>query len=141
MKKKNIIFLSNTTWYLYNFRIDLIKKLHNSDSYKIFLIAPEDEYVGEFKKLGIKTINWKLNRSSLNPISGICSVLSLIKIFITIKPDIVHNFTIKPVLYGSITSKIVGVNLIINTFTGLGQVYFMKEKKESIMALHCPHAV
>ena len=130
---RNIIFLSNTTWYLYNFRFSLIKELHRNGNYKIFLVAPIDEYASNFKNLGINIIHWDLNRSSLNPLSAIKSILSLLKIYYKVKPDIVHSFTIKSVIYGSIASKIVGVNLIINTFTGLGQVFFLKEKKRFIL--------
>jgi glycosyltransferase involved in cell wall biosynthesis len=42
------------------------------------------------------------------------------------KPDIVHHFTIKPVIYGSIAARLAGVPCIVNTVTGLGFV-FMEE--------------
>ena len=81
----------------------------------------------------IDIINWNLNRSSLNPLSAIKSVLHLAKIYNQIKPDVVHQFTIKSVIYGSIAAKLTGVKLIINTFTGLGQIYFIREKKQFVI--------
>ena len=39
------------------------------------------------------------------------------------KPDIVHHFTIKPVIYGSIAARLAKVPRIINTITGLGYVF------------------
>lgn len=131
--KKKIVFLSNTTWYLYNFRSSLIRELHNKRNFQVFLISPYDQNVSEFKKLGINVINWELNRSSLNPLSGLKSIIALTRIYNKIKPDIVHHFTIKAVIYGSIAAKLIGVNLIINTFTGLGQIYFMRQKRQFIL--------
>jgi glycosyltransferase involved in cell wall biosynthesis len=39
------------------------------------------------------------------------------------KPDVVHHFTIKPVIYGSIAARLAGVPRIVNTVTGLGYVF------------------
>ncbi len=39
------------------------------------------------------------------------------------RPDIVHHFTIKPVIYGSIAARLAGVPRIVNTVTGLGYVF------------------
>ena len=43
IKPKNIILVANCTWYLYNFRKDLLEQLNNK-GYKIILISPKDNY-------------------------------------------------------------------------------------------------
>ena len=45
------------------------------------------------------------------------------------KPDICHHFTIKPCIYGSIVARFTMVKTVMNAFTGLGQLYFMSQKK------------
>ena len=40
-KRKNVLLLANTSWYLYNFRISLIDKLV-SENYNVILVAPID---------------------------------------------------------------------------------------------------
>jgi glycosyltransferase involved in cell wall biosynthesis len=39
------------------------------------------------------------------------------------KPDLVHHFTIKPAIFGSIAAKWARVPVIVNTITGLGYVF------------------
>tara|TARA_B100001250_G_C19749122_1_gene766824 strand:+ start:150 stop:1286 length:1137 start_codon:yes stop_codon:yes gene_type:complete len=131
-KKTRILFLANTSWYLYNFKLPLFQAINNQD-YDILLVAPSDSYSALLEDSGLKFIHWDLNRSSLNPFNAIYSVIKLIYIYINAKPDIVHHFTIKPCMYGSIAARLTNVNYVINAFTGLGQLYFMAKNKYSLI--------
>ena len=44
---KSILLLSNSFWYLYNFRLSLIKRL-KKNGFQIILVAPFDEYSDYF---------------------------------------------------------------------------------------------
>ena len=129
---KVVLLLSNTSWYLYNFKKDLIDQLIQT-GYKIILVAPFDKHTKEFENRGIKVINWHLNRKSLNPLSALCSIIQLVYVYAKIKPDLVHHFTIKSIVYGTIAARIINIKTVINAFTGLGPVYFMREKHLAIL--------
>jgi glycosyltransferase involved in cell wall biosynthesis len=47
------------------------------------------------------------------------------------KPNIVHHITLKPILYGSLISKILNINGVINAVSGLG-FYFTNDRKSVI---------
>ena len=54
MKNKNledkpILIVSNCTWYLYNFREELLKELKNK-GYNLILLSPFDEYFNSISK-------------------------------------------------------------------------------------------
>ena len=121
---KKIVIVSNTGWYLYNFRFKLIKEL--SKKYAVTLVFPFDCYSNPLKKTGCEIINWKLNRNSINPLLEIFSIFDLINIYLKIKPEIAHHFTIKACLYGTIAGRIVGLKKIFNAITGLGHVFLAK---------------
>ena len=121
---KKIIIVSNTGWYLYNFRFRLIKEL--SKKYAVTLVFPFDSYSNRLKETGCKIINWKLNRNSINPLLEIFSIFHLINIYLKIKPEMAHHFTIKSCLYGTIAGRIVGLKKIFNAITGLGHVFLAK---------------
>ena len=121
---KKIIIVSNTGWYLYNFRLRLIKEL--SKKYSVTLVFPSDCYSIPLKETGCEIINWKLNRNSINPLLEIFSIFDLINIYLKIKPEIAHHFTIKSCLYGTIAGRIVGLKKIFNAITGLGHVFLAK---------------
>jgi len=121
---KKIIIVSNTGWYLYNFRFKLIKEL--SKKYTVTLVFPFDSYSNSLKETGCEIINWKLNRNSINPLLEIFSIFDLINIYLKIKPEMAHHFTIKSCLYGTIAGRMVGLKKIFNAITGLGHVFLAK---------------
>ena len=55
---KNIALVSNTSWYVYNFRKGLIKKLAE-EGYNVFAIAPKDKFVAEIEATGCTFIELK----------------------------------------------------------------------------------
>ena len=62
-----------------------------------------------------------IKRSSINPFSDLSLIFKLRQLFIQIKPDLIHNITIKPILYGSLFCKFSQRKIkIINSVTGLG---------------------
>ena len=125
-KKKKIIITANTGWYVYNFRLSFIKYLKNKD-YDINIICPIDKYAEKLINMGFKIHDWKLNRKSINPINEFFSLIKLIKIYLKIKPQITHHFTLKACLYGSISASCCRSKVIINSITGIGPLYISKD--------------
>ncbi len=119
---KKIVLVANSGWYIYNFRLDLIKDIKDA-GYDLNIITPFDDYVKIIRNENYNHKEWKLSRKSINPIKEIKSIIDLIKIYKEIKPDIVHHFTIKSCLYGTIAAKISNVNNVVNAITGLGHVF------------------
>ena len=56
-------------------------------------------------------------------INEIWSLWQLIRIYREVKPNVVHHFTVKPVIYGSLAAHILGIPYIINSITGLGHLF------------------
>ena len=61
------------------------------------------------------------------------SIYSLYDILKKINVDIIHNFTIKCVLYGTIASKINKVKYIFNSITGLGNLFVIRSFKDKLI--------
>ena len=97
MNSKKVILLSNSSWYLYNFKLNLINDLIKN-RYKVILVAPYDKYTKFFGK-NVSFKNWDISRKSLNPFMEIISIYKLFKIYKSLKPDYSHHFTIKAFLY------------------------------------------
>ena len=102
-RDKTVLIVSNCTWYLYNFRRDLLSSLKNK-GYNLVLVSPFDKYYLKISRYFIKKENLFLVRSSENPILEIITLFHLLYLYIKYKPDLVHHFTIKPCIYGGIIS-------------------------------------
>ncbi len=68
-------------------------------------------------------VPWRLSRRGTNPWSERQSLKSLTNILDEIQPDLVHAFTIKPVVYASLAAKRLRLP-VLATVTGLGQAFF-----------------
>ena len=55
------------------------------------------------------------------------------KIYKKINPNLVHHFTIKCVLYGTIISKFIKIKNIYNSITGLGNLFLRKNLKFKVL--------
>ena len=96
-KDKIILIVSNCTWYLYNFRKELLRDL-NEKGFKLILLSPIDKYYLEISHLFSKRkfiFSKRIRESNLEFIT----LLNLFFIYSKYKPDLIHHFTIKPCIY------------------------------------------
>ena len=131
-KNKTVLVVANCTWYLYNFRKELLKDL-NKKGFKLILLSPIDKYYFKIANLFNQKENLFLVRGSENPILELITFLNLYFMYIKYRPDLVHHFTIKPCIYGGIISKLVGIKYTINHITGLGPSFYSKRIKINIL--------
>ncbi|MFK8009433.1 MAG: glycosyltransferase family 4 protein [Saprospiraceae bacterium] len=120
---KKIAIVANSTWNIYNFRINLIRKFR-LQGYRVIVIAPIDEYIhylneSHFTK-HIPLTN--LSPQSKNPLKDLRLIYELYKIYKEEKPDLVLHYTIKPNIYGSIAARWAGISCM-STVTGLGYTF------------------
>ncbi|MDD5765166.1 MAG: glycosyltransferase family 4 protein [Candidatus Marinimicrobia bacterium] len=119
---KKILFVANTSWYLFNFRLLLIKQLQGQ-GYTVFVLAPHDEYVQYLTKERIICHHLKINRKGINVLSNFLTLISIYYYYHKIQPDIIIHFTIKPVIFGTLIARICTKTKVINNVTGLGYVF------------------
>ena len=74
----------------------------------------------QVRELGVRPIPLPIDPSGANPARDGRLFLALRRVYREIRPDVVHHFTIKPVIYGSLAAKLVKIPRIVNTITGLG---------------------
>jgi glycosyltransferase involved in cell wall biosynthesis len=125
-----IVVTANTTWYLFNFRIGLIKELQKN-GYSVFAISPNDEYVCRLEDLGIVCYNIEINSKGTNPISDISLIYKYFKLLNKIKPHLILSYTIKPNIYGNLAAQILEIP-VINTVSGLGTIFIKKTSSSYI---------
>ncbi len=131
-QKKTILIIANCTWYLYNFRSELLEELHKK-GYDLILLSTTDKYAKFIKKYFIKVNKLFLVRGSENLILEFFTIINIFYCFLKYKPNLVHNFTIKPSIYGGIVGRFLGTKKILNHITGLGPSFFSQSKKRNLL--------
>ncbi len=122
---KTILFIANTSYNLYNFRLPLLRSLKKK-GYKVILSAPEDEYTPflkeEFEFYSLKM----LDRTGVNPLKDFVFFLELLRLLRRIKPDLVVNITIKPNIWGNLAGTLLKIPSV-SIITGLGYAFIEKK--------------
>jgi glycosyltransferase involved in cell wall biosynthesis len=132
---KKILIVANTTWNIFNFRLNLIEKLLH-EGYEVGVIAPVDEYI-EYRERYPQVKHYGLiylNRNSKNPFMDILLTLELIRKYKRLKPDLIIHFTNKPNIYGAFAAKIANSKSIA-IVTGLGYAFIHNGLVQKITTL------
>ena len=121
---KKIFLIGTTASNLYIFRKDFILSCISQGIEVYALVSePDDFWNSKIKETGAHLIEYKMNRSGLNPVSDIKSVLQIKAYINKYKPDLVFSFFTKPVLYGSLAAKILNTPQIVGMIEGLGSPF------------------
>jgi glycosyltransferase involved in cell wall biosynthesis len=126
------LLVANTDWYLFNFRRSLAQYLMKR-GWQVVMVSPPGPHVASLEKLGYRWVSWEVGRQTLSPFQELAALNRLRAIYRQEKPDLVHHFTIKPVLYGSIAARLVGIRRIVNCITGLGYIFLGKDLKARLL--------
>lgn len=120
------VFLSHIDINLYLFRRPIMQKLV-ADDWEVTAVVPTGDYSDRFEADGIEHIPYEIDRGGMNPLQELEVIYQLWKIFRRLKPEVVHSFTMKPNIYGSVAARLAGVPVIVNSVTGLGSFFLDDE--------------
>jgi len=127
-----IILFANTDWFLFNFRLSLARALRGR-GVDVLFVSPKGDYVQPLVVEGFRWIELPMTRDGMNPFRELGAVWQIYKLYKREKPDLVHHFTVKNVLYGSLAARFASVAFTINTIPGLGYVFIGEGLLKSIL--------
>ena len=119
----NFLLIASSPSSIINFRGALIEALLNR-GLTVHVAAPDLSVASPLRKRledkGLKVHNTHFNRTGLNPLSDIMTIISLFRLMRRIRPEYVLGYTAKPVIYGSLAAQVSGVKKYFALITGLG---------------------
>lgn len=127
-----VILFANTDWYLYNFRRSLALALQTA-GHDVLMISPAGGYGRKLQELGLRWQALPMDRRSLNPLREAILLHHLVKMFRQEHPDVVHSFTVKCAVYGSVAARMAGVPARINAVAGMGYVFASRRLKARLL--------
>jgi len=117
-----IIFINVEDHMFLNQRLNLALAAQKA-GFEVIVASAKSDLHTDILGYGFKYVDTGNKREGKNVFSQISSIYRLYRIFRNEKPDIVHNTSIKPVIYGSIAARLSGVPKIVNLVNGLGYVF------------------
>ena len=117
-----ILFAANTSWYLFNFRLNLALRLRQIGM-DVVLVSPQDDFTKRLVEAGFRHHPLFIDRTGTNPIKDLRTVADFARILRIEKPELVHFFTSKCVIYGSFVAKLMQIRKVVNSITGMGFLF------------------
>jgi len=117
-----LLIITNVDWFLISHRLVLAKAAINA-GWEVYVACEDTGRGREIAVDGIKFINFPLSRSGTNPINEYKLYKRFVKLYKEIQPDVVHQITIKPVVYGSLAAQRVRIKGVVNAISGMGYMF------------------
>ena len=119
---KKLLIVANHFATIYKFRKELVSKLVE-EGYDVIISLPFSPDIEKIKDLGVRVIDTKVDRKSLNPIKDLKLLNDYKNLIKEEKPDLVLAYTIKCNIYGGMACRLYSVPFMANV-TGLGSAYY-----------------
>lgn len=119
--KDKVALISNTAWYIYNFRRGLIKELQQQ-GYSVVAIAPPDGYAERLTAIGARFLPLPMDNKGTNPLKDLGLAFALRRLLRQERPRCALTFTVKPNVFGAFAARSLGIPVIAN-ISGLGTVF------------------
>ena len=126
-----IALFANTEWYLYNFRRSLAGTLCAA-GHNVLLLSPPG-HTASASGTRFRWLPVPMDRRSLNPLRELALILWLRRLFRTEQVDLVHGFTIKCGVYGSLAARLAGVPARVIAVAGMGYVFASQDRKARLL--------
>lgn len=128
-KKPKLLFVVTEDWYFCSHRLPLAKEAIKQ-GFEVAIATRVAEHGEMIEAAGIKIYPWHVIRGSTNLWHEFVALMSLLKIYLSFRPTLVHQVALKSVLYGGFITMLVGPNKVVNAIGGMGSVF--NEGKYSI---------
>lgn len=120
--KKKCLMVVNDAGFFLTHRLPVALAAQEA-GYEVHIVTGPSEACSRIVEAGLPHHEIPLSRSGKNPFRELAAILSLIRLFRRLSPDVVHLVTIKPVLYGGIAARIARVPAVVAAISGLGSVF------------------
>ena len=119
---KTLLFVINVDWFFLSHFLP--HALAASGEYRVVVAAGSTGKDEIIRSHGLEFHPLPLHRKGVGPLDEARTFLSILDVIRRVRPDILHLFTIKPILYGSLASWALPPSAgVVNYVTGFGYVF------------------
>jgi len=117
-----LLFVVNDCEFFLSHRVEIAVAALNA-GFDVHLAALADGHAAAVERRGIRVHPLPVDRHALNPFSEMRLIVAVARLFRTLRPTIVHNVTVKPVLYGGAMGRLLGIPATVSAVSGTGYLF------------------
>jgi glycosyltransferase involved in cell wall biosynthesis len=111
----------NVAWFFLSHRLAIARAARDA-GFDVHVAGDivADEEIAAVRHEGLTFHRLRLSRGGLLPGRDLAYLAQLTRLMRRLRPDLVHNITAKPIVYGTLAARALGVRAILNAISGLG---------------------
>jgi glycosyltransferase involved in cell wall biosynthesis len=111
----------NVAWFFLSHRLAIARAARDA-GFDVHVAGDivSDEEIAAVRQEGLTFHRLRLSRGGLLPGRDLAYFAQLTRLMRRLRPDLVHNITAKPIVYGTLAARALGVRAILNAVSGLG---------------------
>jgi glycosyltransferase involved in cell wall biosynthesis len=123
-KPVRLLFNVNVAWFFISHRLEIARAARDS-GFEVHISGDVEskEEAELLRREGFAFHHVRLRRGGLSPAYDLEYLRQLLGIMRSVRPQLVHNVTVKPVIYGTVAARILEVPKIVNAVSGLGHAF------------------
>ncbi len=121
-KAPRLLLLVNESEYFLSHRAN-VARAAVADGFEVHVVTRLTHQPWEIQRHGVHVHHVEFPRAIRNPVVELRTVARLRSLYRAIQPDVVHHFSAKAVLLGSLAARSLKLPHVVNTFTGLGSAF------------------
>jgi glycosyltransferase involved in cell wall biosynthesis len=117
-----VAIVVSVDWFFVSHRLPIARALRAAGA-EIVIAAHETECRPILEGEGFRFVGLPLARGSKDPRTEVSAIGAIASLYRDFRPDVVHQVSIKPILYGSMVARALGIRRVINAVSGLGYAF------------------
>ena len=122
LRPQRLLFMFTEDWAFASLFLDRAIAAKNA-GYEVAVHVRCSEHRTVIEQAGLKVIPHNISRSGLNPFRELLSVLQLVKVFRSFRPEVIHLIALKPIVLGSLASVFYPKAKVVNAPVGMGYLF------------------
>lgn len=117
-----LLFIVNTTDFFLSHRLPLALAARDK-GYDVHIATGSGDNCKKISSLGFEYHFLPISRSGLNLWRELTAIWFFMQLIRSLKPDLLHLVTIKPVIYGGLIARLTRVPAVVVAISGLGSIF------------------
>lgn len=130
--KLKILFFISEDWFFCSHFLERAAAARAA-GYEVVVVAREQQHGQQIRDAGLRLIPVDFERRSINPLRELALLKRLRQIYALERPDIVHHIAAKPIFYGALLCRLLGIRSVVNAPVGMGYVFTSSDLKARLL--------
>lgn len=121
-KQLHLLYFVTEDWFFCSHFIERAVAARRS-GYKVSVLTRVRDHGDRIRAEGLSLIPIEIHRKGLNPFREFATILRIARIYRRERPELVHHFALKPIIYGTLASWLAAIKHCVNAPVGMGFVF------------------